>query len=167
MIPTDGRKVANYILDFCEARGRSVTNLSLQKILYFCHAWFLVNWGKPLIRHKFEAWEYGPVLQYVYRDFQASGSSPISARATELDAATGKRLVARLEEDTEVTEFLNRIIDFYSQTEAGDLVRLSHAPGGPWDKVWNHKARTKPGMLIDDAAIREFYSTARSPFQIQ
>ena len=74
----DGRSIANFVLDFCERNGRTVTNLSLQKIVYFCHVWSLIELGKPLIRHKFEAWEYGPVLPYLYREFKGFDRSPIS-----------------------------------------------------------------------------------------
>ena len=31
----DGREVANYVLDYAESKGFGVTNLSLQKIVYF------------------------------------------------------------------------------------------------------------------------------------
>ncbi len=30
----DGREVANFVLDFCEARNRRLTHLSLQKVVY-------------------------------------------------------------------------------------------------------------------------------------
>jgi len=45
----DGREVANYVLDYADESGVSVTNLSLQKITYFCHVWFLISANKPLI----------------------------------------------------------------------------------------------------------------------
>lgn len=58
----DGREVANYILDYANDNGIPMINLGLQKITYFCHVWFLISVGKPLIKQNFEAWEFGPVL---------------------------------------------------------------------------------------------------------
>ena len=59
----DGRAVANFVLDFCDQHQRGITNLSLQKIVYFCHVWSLIEFDRPLVKQRFEAWQYGPVLQ--------------------------------------------------------------------------------------------------------
>ena len=90
----DGRMVANFILDFCEQRGRIVTNLALQKIVYFCHVWSLILLGRALVRHKFEAWEFGPVLPYLYREFKELDRAAINRRATRLDPIDGTKRVA-------------------------------------------------------------------------
>lgn len=163
----DGRAIANFVLDYCERRGRSVTNLSLQKIVYFCHVWSLIDLGRPLVRHKFEAWEFGPVLPYLYREFKDHDRSPIMKRATMLDASDGRARVARYDLDPATDSLLRRIVDFYSRMSASDLVKLSHADGGPWHRVWFHGGNVNPGMRIDDSAIREFYSTVPRPFSIQ
>src|SRR3954454_7540659 len=131
MVEYDGREIANFILDYCDSRDRPVTNLSLQKIVYFCHVWSLINLGRPLIRHKFEAWEFGPVLPYLYREFKNHDRSPIVGRATQLDAIDGKHRVVVYDFDTDTDSLLHRIAGFYSQLRAGDLVELSHAAGGP------------------------------------
>jgi hypothetical protein len=49
----------------------------------------------------------------------------------------------------------------------GDLVELSHVVGGPWDRVWNHPEKVRPGMQIDDKEIGLFYSKVTCPFSIQ
>jgi len=163
----DGRAVANFVLDYCDSRGRVVTNLALQKIVYFCHVWSLIELGRPLIRHKFEAWEFGPVLPYLYREFRDYDRRPIVGRATQLDPTDGKHRVVAYYFDPETDSLLNRITGFYSQLRAGDLVELGHAQGGPWHAVWNHGGTVNPGMKIDDAKIVEFYSKAARPFSIQ
>lgn len=163
----DGRSIANYILDYCEAHGRPVTNLALQKIVYFCHVWSLIKLGKPLIKHKFEAWQHGPVLQYLYHEFKDYDRQPITARATALDPSTGKRIIAMCKIDNTTANFLDTIIEFYSRLSASYLVELSHANGGPWDLVWNHGGKINPGMKIDDEEIVAFYSKAVSQLGIQ
>ena len=163
----DGRAVANFVLDFCDAKDRRVTNLSLQKIVYFCNVWSLMNFGRPLLKHQFEAWQYGPVLQYLYRDFKRFENRPIVGRATRIDPGSGREEVVRYEFDQETESFLHQVVDFYSRIKANDLIALSHAKGGPWDKVWNHCGKVNPGMKIEESSITEFYSKVRPPFSIQ
>src|ERR1700751_4482366 len=89
----DGRGIANFVLDFCEGQGRGVTNLALQKLVYFCHVWSLIELRRPLVRHKFEAWEFGPVLPYLYREFNSFDRTPILGRATRIDPTDGKHRI--------------------------------------------------------------------------
>ena len=76
----DGRAIANFVLDEADCIAVAVSPLALQKIVYFCHVWSLIGLGKPLIKQSFEAWEHGPVLQYLYREFRLFGARPITAR---------------------------------------------------------------------------------------
>ncbi|RYG87308.1 MAG: DUF4065 domain-containing protein [Alphaproteobacteria bacterium] len=163
----DGRAIANYILDYCDGRGRRVTNLALQKLVYFCHVWALISRGKPLIRHKFEAWEFGPVLPYLYRSFKNFDRSPITSRAMQIDPTDGQQRVVGYDFDAETESLLEETVEFYSRLSAGMLVDLSHADGGPWHSVWNHAGKVNPGMKIDDDSIVEFYSKVPPPFTTQ
>ena len=163
----DGRAVANFVLDFCEARGRRITNLSLQKIVYFCHVWSLVDQRRALLKHQFEAWQYGPVLQYLYREFKQFDREPIMGRAMKIDPKTGNRQVVRYELHEETYQLLSRVVDFYSRLSSTELVKLSHVKGGPWDMAWNHGGDVNPGMRIENDAITRFYSKVRTPFSVQ
>ena len=163
----DGRAIANFVLDYCDAKGRPVTNLALQKIVYFCHVWSLVKFERPLVKHKFEAWDFGPVLPYLYREFKKFDRLPVRARATQISPVDGNSRIVEYSFDPQTIELLQEIVEFYSRMRAGDLVELSHAAGGPWYEVWNHAGQVKPGMQIDDARITEFYSKISCPFAIQ
>jgi len=163
----DGRAIANFVLDFCDERGRRVSNLSLQKIVYFCHVWSLIKLGRPLVKQQFEAWQYGPVLQYLYREFKKHNDQPITERASRINPTSGQKEVVSYQFDKETEELLWRVVDFYSQLRSSDLVALSHVKGGPWDEVWNHRGIINPGMRIGEDAISEFYSKVRPPFSIQ
>lgn len=163
----DGRAVANYILDLCAQKKRPLTNLALQKILYFCHVWTLIEFDRPLVKQDFEAWPFGPVLQHVYREFKGFEKQAIDRRALKVDPETGQKVVVGYNFDADLADFLPRVVDFYSQMRAGDLVDLSHVVGGPWDRVWNHSAPINPGMLIDNKLILDFYSKCSRSFSIQ
>ena len=157
----DGRAVANFVLDHVEASGGTVTPLALQKIVYFCHVWSLIELRRPLIRHSFEAWEHGPVLQYLYREFKRFGAKPILGRAQRLNPISGVNERVPYAFDHETIGLLNRVIGFYGRLPAGALVELTHAPDGPWHKVWHHGSSINPGMKIDNRDIERFY--ARPP----
>ncbi|HWX65718.1 MAG TPA: type II toxin-antitoxin system antitoxin SocA domain-containing protein [Rhodanobacter sp.] len=158
----DGRAVANFVLDVCEAEQRPITNLALQKIIYFCHVWSLVKLGQPLIKQRFEAWQFGPVLQYLYREFKAFERDPITSRAKKVNVVTGVLEIADYQFDNDTEQFLRKIIMVYSSISAGNLVDISHAKGAPWDLAWNHGGKVNPGMAIENDAIVRYYSSGRA-----
>lgn len=163
----DGRAVANFVLDHADQLGIKVTNLSLQKLVYFCHVWSLIELGKPLIKQSFEAWEYGPVLQYLYREFKKFGSTPVVGRAQQTNPFSGKQERVSQTFDLATEDLLKRVVGFYGRLSAGTLVTLTHADGGPWHRVWHQGGRINPGMHIDDREILRFYSRIPQPFRLQ
>lgn len=163
----DGRAVANFVLDQCDAAGVPVTHLALQKLIYFCHVWSMIELGRPLVRHSFEAWEHGPVLQYLYREFKRFGAEPVRARAQRTNPYTGRLELVSYDFDEKTAELLTRVIAIYSRLSASMLRELSHAPGGPWDRVWHHGGKINPGMRIDNDEIERFYSRMRLPVTLQ
>jgi uncharacterized phage-associated protein len=129
--------------------------------------WSLIELGRPLVKHKFEAWDYGPVLPYLYREFKRFDKNPVTTRATGIDTLDGRNRIIEYKLDAATTDLLNRVADFYSRMRASDLVSLSHVTGGPWDQVWNHEGTINPGMKIEDEKITSFYSRMPRPFPVQ
>lgn len=72
--------IADYIIRRCSSEWYTVSNLKLQKLLYFVQAEFLVATGKPCFREKIVAWDFGPVVPKVYREFCVYGSAHIPER---------------------------------------------------------------------------------------
>ena len=131
----DGKAIGNLILDECAERGIVVTNLSLQKLLYFTHAEFLTATERPLIRHNFEAWEYGPVLPYVYREFKSFGADPIVSRAQTLDRFSGEMVLSRHSLSADDLDVCRSAIHFYRAMSASQLVELRQMTVGPRAKA--------------------------------
>src|SRR5262249_51853966 len=113
----DAREVANFFLDLAEDRRLTLTQIPLQKILYFAHAWFLARRGRPLVDEEFEAWEYGPVVRSIHEQFKRFGDAPILNKATRLNFANGTYEDVTYSFDRETAEALERIFDFYSKYE--------------------------------------------------
>lgn len=87
--------IADYIIGRCSGEGYAVSNLKLQKLLYFVQAEFLVAIGKPCFREKIVAWDFGPVVPEAYRKFRIFGSAqiPVSAVANPILARGVKELI--------------------------------------------------------------------------
>lgn len=57
--------------------GSDVSNLKLQKLLYYCQAYSLALTGEPMFAEEIEAWSYGPVVPSVYRRYKQYGRCDI------------------------------------------------------------------------------------------
>ena len=59
--------VANYFLSLCdEDAGDLISNLKLQKLVYYAQGFHLAISGEPLFDEKIMAWEHGPVIPQLY-----------------------------------------------------------------------------------------------------
>lgn len=133
----DAREIANFFLDYADSVGVKLTNMSLLKILYYAHAWHLRDYGTPLVKNKFEAWKYGPVVRTIYDAFKDSGAEPITTRAKKFDAATNSYIIAEAILDNELQQFLTKkVFEFYGRLDAFSLSSMSHEKDAPWDRVY-------------------------------
>jgi uncharacterized phage-associated protein len=152
----DPRAIANLILDEGQQQGSPVTNLALQKLLYFAHALFLVERKQPLVLGHFEAWQFGPVHPTVYMAFKRSEDRPIAFRATAVNILTGEHTSLPSPNDTEVIQHIRRIMMSYGRLTPGRLVDISHAKSAPWHFVVESAKNTVAiGLRITDDIIRE------------
>jgi uncharacterized phage-associated protein len=156
--PHDPRSVANLLLEIADEQQRLLTNLALQKLLYFAHAIFLIETGKPLISGYFEAWEYGPVHPVVYKAFRAAGDQPIRSRASRIDVLTGASSSLPPPMSQAIRQLCVRVIAHYARLTPGRLVEISHAKNAPWDIIVNRaKTSLALGLRIpDDVIVKHF-----------
>jgi uncharacterized phage-associated protein len=151
----DPRSICNLMLDEAGARV-PITNLALQKLLYFAHGLHLVETKRPLVSGFFEAWQYGPVHPAAYRAFKISGEKPINFRATSQDPLTGTLGALPPPSDDDIVRRVKRVMASYGNLTPGRLVEISHATGSPWWYIANQaKASTAFGLRIPDALILE------------
>ncbi|MCA0024316.1 MULTISPECIES: type II toxin-antitoxin system antitoxin SocA domain-containing protein [unclassified Mesorhizobium] len=153
----DSRYIANLVLDRADAEGLTITNLEINKIIYFLHSTYLASFGEPLIEAKIEAWDYGPVIREIYSEFKSFGATEIRARATKLDLDSLKKVPVYEVMSKPDASFLYPIIDKYMRLGATKLVNMSHEKGGPWDLVYNASGRSNPGMEISDDLIQRYF----------
>lgn len=71
-------EIANYVLGYYVIeKDDFISNLKLQKVLYFLQANHLVETGNPLFEDEIEAWDFGPVIVEVYNRYKMYGASSI------------------------------------------------------------------------------------------
>lgn len=157
----DARGIANFILDRGLAHNIGVTNMAMNKVLFFAHAWFLGTANRPLVIQTFEAWQHGPVVQDIYHAFKKFGDNAITERARRLDRLTAQYVVCEVQIGGSDIAPLTDVVDFYIQIPALELRDMSHEAGGPWHRVWNYEGKSNPGMVIPNELIREHYNRNR------
>lgn len=75
---TDAMSVADYIILKATKIGDSISNLQLQRIMYFLNVIALLNDDELVSDNKFEKWDYGPVIHEVYSEYSANGANTIN-----------------------------------------------------------------------------------------
>lgn len=154
-ITYDPRSIANLILSVVH---HPISNLELQKLLYFVHGAYMVRNKEPLVSGYFEAWTHGPVHPAVYSSFKEFGAEPITSRAMKKDIRTGELSEIPLPNDRDIIKLTRKVVDSLEDMTAGQLVKLSHARKGPWDVVFRRsKNEQMLGLRISNELIRERY----------
>jgi uncharacterized phage-associated protein len=154
--PFDPRAVANLMLDVADENGQRLSNLALQKLLYFTHATFLIETGSPLVTGFFEAWKYGPVHPIVYQSFKASAGRPIVERAMGEDAVTGRMRSLEVTDQSNIKRHIRKVLVLYGTITPGRLVDITHAQNAPWAYIVNKsKTSVALGLRIPDNVIVE------------
>ncbi len=154
----DARAITNFFLDRADKSGRSLTIMTLLKVLYFSHAWYLAKFEKPLVAQPFEAWKHGPVNRVVYDQYKNAGEHPIKMRAVSFDPERVCYSPTGYAFDSETEKFLENVFDYYSKFHPFKLSHLTHEKGGPWDQIWSEAdKRAVPGMVIPNELIKSWF----------
>ena len=69
--------VCEYIIYYSNKRNYSLSNLKLQKLLYFVQAYFLIKFNEPCFAEDIEAWDFGPVVPVAYHVYKRFGAGEI------------------------------------------------------------------------------------------
>jgi len=137
--------VADAIIDLCNEHGDLITNLKLQKLLYYAQAWYLALYDTALFPDRFEAWVHGPIQPGVFAKFFRFSHRPIEQDASNWGVP--KR----------VAKHIVDVLEAYGATTAFDLERLS-CQEQPWIIARQGKAIDEPSTtVITTDAMRDFY----------
>lgn len=76
-IPTSAQIVANYLLWLANDTGSFLSNLKLQKLLYYAQGWHLGLGRGRLFRDQMQAWVHGPAVPRIYGRYKEFSFHPI------------------------------------------------------------------------------------------
>lgn len=127
--------------------GDSITNLKLQKLVYYAQAWAATLLGRPLFEEPVEAWAHGPVVDVVYQEYKgyAYHDLPVSRRKPKFRPE--ERVV------------LEDVLAIYGEHSARFLEELTHGER-PWETVWGDRpATSRSRREIPLPLMREFYES--------
>lgn len=132
----DALTIARYVVNYCNQNGYGISNLKLQKLLYFIQAYFVAftDEKQPCFREEIEAWDFGPVVPEVYHEFKQFGSNSIPSIEYyyETDGETLRRVkYDRGEINKKDQENIDLVINQMAKYSASSLVELTHNQA-PW-----------------------------------
>lgn len=137
--------VARYFLSLTdEEAGDTISNLKLQKLLYYAQGFHLAVVGEPLFGERVEAWTHGPVVPDVYHLYKHMGSSAIE-RPEEFDPG---------EVDEQARSILDEVYDVYGQYSAWKLREMTHL-----ESPWLDAYKKGPGSAIEPGRMAEYFKT--------
>lgn len=139
----DVMTVAEYIIYRCNNLQKTISNLKLQKILYFVQAEFLVVKGLPCFQARIEAWDFGPVVPEVYQKYKVYGSTSIPCYGYCFDPFTHKD-----------KELIDGIVDECANYSAATLVRITHNQD-PWKNTY-----ASYNNIITNESIKSYFAKA-------
>lgn len=119
-----GVSAAEYVIERAKEQGTPVTNLKLQKTLYYLQGYSYRELSRPAIEDDFCNWQYGPVSPAVYFEYSGSGS----------DCLERHDWIPLPEMDSKEQRIYDRVIDKCLEMKASDLVSMSHSED-PWAKT--------------------------------
>jgi len=135
--------VGRYLLSLTnqEEAGDLISNLKLQKLVYYAQGFHLALEGRPLFKQTIEAWNHGPVVPELYHAYKEHGSGAIP-RPNDIDFS--------IYSDQE-QELLNEVYQVYGQFSAWKLRNMTHDEP-PWKNA-------QLGDRISHGAMKTFFQT--------
>ena len=115
-----------------------ITNLKLQKLLYYAQGCYLAKNNESLIKEDFLAWEHGPVIRKIYDKFRIFGANGIQYDEDYED---------KIDEETKV--LLKKVYNRFGQYTAWKLRDMTHQET-PWKE-------TKRNHVIDKKIIQNYF----------
>jgi uncharacterized phage-associated protein len=121
--------------------GDIMSNLKLQKLLYYAQGFHLAMYDAPIFAEDIRAWQYGPVVPEVYSEFKKFGSGSIDVLS----------LVGAVELDERENSLIIDVWNVYGQYSAFRLMEFTHEEP-PWKS-------TPLNQVISHDKLREYFIT--------
>lgn len=154
-------EIAQYVINYCIDRQKPISNLKLQKLLYYIQAAFLVHNDRPCFEDNIENWRHGPVVSKVYSEYRKYCNSDICERQTEYYQLVIRPKSTILYErfifnenciEDEDKKIINKVVESLLPFGVWDLVERTHQED-PW------LCDTIEGEVIKNEYIKKYFNT--------
>lgn len=136
--------IADYFIWLANETGSFISNLTLQKLVYYAQAWHLALYDEPLFAEDFEAWIHGPVIPSLYQEYKSFGWQPILKDANP-------------ELPENIVQFLDELAQEYFACNGYELERMTHFED-PWNLAREGLPPDEPSdEIIQKVWMREYY----------
>lgn len=129
--------LAKYIVTKCTSENEPISNLQLQKILYYIQREFLQMQNVPAFRDEIEAWQFGPVVPTVYYRFCGSGAMPIKNSFENIPIKSYDK------------SCIDKIVEEKRRLSPWSLVEDTHKSDGAWAQVYRNGAGNHKPISTD------------------
>lgn len=116
-----------------------ISNLKLQKLLYYMQGFHLAVFEEPLFNDEIEAWMYGPVVPEIYKHFQDYKNQGIPFDGTAIELTPKEEAL------------FEAVYKVYSKYSAIGLMDMTHSEM-PW-----RTTSTGKGSVIAKEKLRTFF----------
>jgi uncharacterized phage-associated protein len=141
----NARDVVDYFLSkTINDDDAKLTNLKLQKLIYYAQGFHLAIFNNELYQDEIEAWQHGPVCPTIYHDFKKFGSNIIPCDECEKDFSD------IFNEDQ--IELLEEIYDVFGQFSAWKLRDMTHE-----EPTWMNNKDSASKISLEE--MKEYFKT--------
>ncbi len=158
-MPYSAESIANAFIELAAKEGKPLSNMKLQKLLYFAQGHSLSLLGEPIITDEAQAWDYGPVYPEVYHAFKHFGAGSIQKPLAHpfFDPEGGDEHDPwAAPNDPKDRAFLKAVWNAYSNKSAVQLSEMSHVSNGPWEKARKASPNARHVVIPKDSIATYF-----------
>ncbi len=132
--------VSDYFIALSNETHNGITNLKLQKLVYYVQAWHLAAFGDPVFEEDFQAWVHGPVVPSLYHRYKSATYKPLIEDKEKFSV-----LESRLPGNLKL--ILDDVVEEYFGKTAYELERLTHSED-PWINARGNLSEDSPSSNI-------------------
>lgn len=129
--------VAKRFLELAQQENITLSNMKLQKLVFFSQVVAMRMFGTPIHSNNSLAWDFGPVVKELYdliHKFSTKDRKFFSLN--EADFADAFKDAEKID-DAEVLGITKAVWNRFKNWTAFQLSDLTHRPGSPWASVYS------------------------------
>ena len=147
----DVKELAIGIISYCNNNNIRISNLKLQKILYYIQGYDIKETHEPAFDAEIHNWQYGPVVEEVYFEYNQFRGEDIVLKDYDRRDGFFKRKNA-------INDIVLKVLNNCKNKSAFELVEMTHKED-PWKN-------TRQNEVIKLDIISEYFSN-NNPLKIK